>query len=128
MLARSVVIRGLPTSIRTVWPKSSDGPGRVLCAQFVPTHFPLDNRASAGFSENMRARVMISSVTKDEVPIGDLSRLSTIWNDAAGVRRRLGGDQPGHTVTFTVIRSEVRAHLVAKYGFDAYIFEETPGP
>jgi len=71
---------------------------------------------------------MISSVTKDDVPLGDLSRLSAIWNDASGVRRRLVGDQPGDTVTFTAIRSEVRAHLVTKYGFDAYIFEETPGP
>jgi hypothetical protein len=71
---------------------------------------------------------MISSVTKDELPLGNVNQLSGVWHDASGLKQRLLGDQTGGTTTFTKIRSEVKAHLIAKYGFDAYIFEETPGP
>lgn len=76
----------------------------------------------------MRARVMISSVTNDYLPLGNLNKLSAIWNDASKLRQRLVGDPQADIATFSAIRSEVKAHLVAKYGFDAYIFEETPGP
>src|SRR5579872_3639692 len=76
----------------------------------------------------MRARVMISSVTKDQLPIGNLARLSGVWNESSTLRERLLGGGPADTVTFSAIRSEITAHLVAKYGLDAYIYEETPGP
>ena len=37
----------------------------------------------------MRACVMINSVTKDELPLANLNRLSGIWNDASGLRTAL---------------------------------------
>jgi lipocalin len=76
----------------------------------------------------MRARVMISSVTKDEVPLANLERLAGIWNEVARLQQRLIGDRETATATFSAIRSEIAAHLEGKYGLDAYIFEETPGP
>jgi len=76
----------------------------------------------------MRARVMISSVTKDEVSLGNLNRLAGIWNEAAGLQQRLIGGRETSTAIFSAIRSEIAAHLKAKYGLDAYIFEETAGP
>jgi len=75
----------------------------------------------------MPARVMISSVTKDECPQGDLDRLSTIWHEASGLQQRLCGGRVGEAVTFSAMRTEIAAHLLGKYGFDAYIFEKTPG-
>jgi hypothetical protein len=40
----------------------------------------------------------------------------------------LVGNRVATTTTFSAIRSEIVAHLNGKYGLDAYIFEETPGP
>jgi hypothetical protein len=76
----------------------------------------------------MRARVMISSVTKDELQLGNLNRLARVWNETTGLQQRLVGDRIASTTTFSAIRSEIVTHLNGKYGFDAYIFEETPGP
>jgi hypothetical protein len=76
----------------------------------------------------MRARIMISSVTKDELPLGNLKQLSSIWIDASTLRNRLVENQAVDRARFSAIRKEIKDHLVAKYGFDAYIFEETPGP
>jgi hypothetical protein len=71
---------------------------------------------------------MISSVTKDELPLGNLKQLSCIWNDASTLSTRLVENEKTDRATFPAIRKEIKNHLVAKYGFDAYIFEDTPGP
>lgn len=80
----------------------------------------------------MNATVMISSVTKDEVPLGDIGALKDVWYRATGLPDRLKAQglsaEPRTAVPFSAIRKELREHLAGKYGFDVYIFEETPGP
>ena len=77
----------------------------------------------------MKARVMISSVVKDVVRLGNTDRLSGIWHDANGLVSRLEtwGYEAGKNVPFAALRREIARHLTSKYGFDVYIFEDVPG-
>jgi len=79
----------------------------------------------------MNARVMVSSVVNDTVPLGRLSALSEFWFDVDGVGKRLKKASypltPKSKVDFSFIRQELGRHLQGKYGFEPYIFEDTPG-
>jgi hypothetical protein len=78
----------------------------------------------------MSARVMISSVTKDEIPLGDIQTLKDFWHQGSTLSGRLTGQgfsaEPGTQVSFTFIREELQRHLAGKYGFEAFAFENTP--
>ena len=78
----------------------------------------------------MPARVMLSSVTKDDIPLGDIAQLQDFWYEVATLQERL---QPrGHSlktdlrISFTDARSELQRHLEGKYGFTVYNFQNTP--
>lgn len=77
----------------------------------------------------MKARVMISSVVKDIVPLGNTSRLRNVWHDPDGLigRLRAAGYEGGTDVSFGALRPEIARHLTNKYSFEVYIFEDLPG-
>jgi hypothetical protein len=78
----------------------------------------------------MRARVMLSSVTKDDLPLGDLKKLKGFWHDSETLNERLpktsGSPKPASRVDFTFVRKEIQRHLECKYGFEVYNFQNTP--
>jgi hypothetical protein len=78
----------------------------------------------------MRARVMLSSVTKDDLPIGDVSKLKDFWHDSETLTERLPNKDcllnPHSRVDFTFVRGEIQRHLERKYGFEVYNFQNTP--
>jgi hypothetical protein len=78
----------------------------------------------------MAARIMLSSVTKDEIPLGDTSMLKAFWFEAETAAERLqAGGEPlkaDSRISFTAARSEVQRHLIGKYGFEVYNFQNTP--
>jgi len=78
----------------------------------------------------MRARVMLSSVTKDDVPIGDVGKLKGFWHDSETLIERVSNKdrslKPNSRVDFTFVRGEIQRHLESKYGFEVYNFQNTP--
>jgi hypothetical protein len=80
----------------------------------------------------MSARIMISSVTKDQVPLGNIETLKDLWYAYGSLTDRLKQNALGISsqslIPFTFIRRELHEHLEAKYGFDVYTFEDTPAP
>src|ERR1035437_3498205 len=78
----------------------------------------------------MPARVVLSSVTKDDIPLGNIGQLGDFWFQAETLPERLHlNGQPLKTdsrVSFTDIRSEIQNHLEGKYGFEVYNFQGTP--
>lgn len=78
----------------------------------------------------MSARIMLSSVTKDDLPVGDLVKLKSFWYESETLAERLpakGRPQNGDTrVDFTSVRTEIQRHLEGKYGFEIYNFQNTP--
>lgn len=78
----------------------------------------------------MPARVMVSSVTKDDIPLGDIGKLKDFWYEADTLRERLQPvGQPltaAPRISFTVARIEIQHHLECKYGFEVYNFQDTP--
>ena len=78
----------------------------------------------------MPARVMLSSVTKDDIPLGDIGKLKDFWYQAAALVERIQlNGQPltaGSRISFTDARSEIQHHLEGKYGFEVYNFQDTP--
>jgi len=78
----------------------------------------------------MPARVMLSSVTKDDVPLGNVGVLSDIWYQASTLAERFQAEAPGlkptARISFTLVRSEIQRHLEGKYGFEVYNFQNTP--
>ena len=77
----------------------------------------------------MKARVMLSSVVKDTIPLGKTAGLRQIWHDADGLISRLQawGYENDAKVPFGALRREIAQHLTNKYGFEVYIFEDVPG-
>jgi hypothetical protein len=75
----------------------------------------------------MAAQIMISSVSRDRIPLGDIAILEDTWHKSSTLLERLegkkGSTQPGGDVSFDSIRSEVARHLSEKYGFDAFDFK-----
>jgi hypothetical protein len=78
----------------------------------------------------MPARVMLSSVTKDDLPLGDVRQLNDCWYQSASLpeRLRLNGKlpKPETRISFTDTRSELQHHLEGKYGFEVFNFQNTP--
>lgn len=78
----------------------------------------------------MKARVMISSVVNDEIPLGKTASLEGWWYEAVSFAKRLSEANLAPTATtqipFSFVRGEIFRHLQGKYGFDAYAFEFTP--
>ena len=78
----------------------------------------------------MPARVMLSSVTKDDLPLGDVRQLKDFWYQTASLpeRLRLNGKlpKPETRISFTDTRSELQHHLEGKYGFEVFNFQNTP--
>jgi len=78
----------------------------------------------------MPARVMLSSVTKDDVLLGNIGALNDIWYQASTLAERFQTEAPGlkptGRVSFTLVRSEIQRHLEGKYGFEVYNFQNTP--
>ena len=78
----------------------------------------------------MSARIMLSSVTKDDLPVGGLVKLKSFWYESEALAERLpakGRPQNGDTrVDFTSVRTEIQRHLEGKYGFEVYNFQNTP--
>ena len=77
----------------------------------------------------MQARVMVSSVMKDSISLGNPSILKGIWSDPENFLGRLkkNGYRAESGVPFAAIRNEIAHHLKQKYGFDVYTFEGSPG-
>jgi hypothetical protein len=75
---------------------------------------------------------MISSVTKDQILLGDIKTLQDFWYQGGTLSDRLAkeGFSAGASasVSFSFVRGELERHLTGKYGFEVYIFENTPGP
>jgi hypothetical protein len=78
----------------------------------------------------MPARVMLSSVTKDDLPLGDIGKLRDFWYQAETMETRLrqsgAASTPGARIDFTFARAEIQRHLEGKYGFEVYNFQNTP--
>jgi hypothetical protein len=72
---------------------------------------------------------MLSSVTKDDVPLGDINRLKPFWYLADSLPERIPRKnrsmQVGFRVDFTFIRAEIQQHLAGKYGFEVFNFQNT---
>jgi hypothetical protein len=79
----------------------------------------------------MRARVMISSVSRDKVPLGQIEKLGGVWHESATLAERLKAARlqvsTSTKVPFSFVRHEIQRHLQQKYGFETYIFEEDGG-
>jgi hypothetical protein len=78
----------------------------------------------------MPARVMLSSVTKDDLSLGDIGKLKDFWyqSETLPVRLQQNGWTPkaGSRIDFAFARSEIQQHLAGKYGFEVYNFQNTP--
>lgn len=79
----------------------------------------------------MKPQAMISSVTKDEIPLGTLNKLAPAWFEADKFAQRLRSahfkNEAASLISFDFIRQEIKRHLVGKYGWDVYLFEEHAG-
>ena len=78
----------------------------------------------------MAARVMLSSVTKDDLPLGDVGKLKAFWYESQSLSDRLtiknSTLKADSRIDFTFVRSEIQRHLKGKYGFEVYNFQNTP--
>jgi hypothetical protein len=78
----------------------------------------------------MPARVMLSSVTKDDLPLGDINKLQDFWYQVETLASRLrqsgAASTQGARIDFTFARAEIQRHLEGKYGFEVYNFQNTP--
>jgi len=72
----------------------------------------------------MPARIMLSSVTKDDLPLGDIGKLKGFWYESERLSERL--PKTASRVDFTFARTEIQHHLEGKYGFEVYNFQNTP--
>jgi hypothetical protein len=79
----------------------------------------------------MKPQVMVSSVTKDRVPLGNVGKLAGVWfeSEKLGDRLKAAGlkSDAGTLVPFEFIRSEIKRHLVGKYAWEVYLFEDKAG-
>lgn len=79
----------------------------------------------------MKPQAMVSSVTKDSIPLGNLSKLSGVWFESETLAERLKAagykSEAGSLISFDFIRKEIKRHLVAKYGWEVYLFEDQAG-
>jgi hypothetical protein len=79
----------------------------------------------------MRPQAMISSVTKDYIPLGSLSTLTPVWFESEKLAERLKSvglkDDAKTKIPFDFIRQEVKHHLVGKYAWEVYLFEDHAG-
>ena len=79
----------------------------------------------------MRPQAMISSVTKDQIPLGALKKLAPVWFEGERFAQRLRSahfkNEAASLITFDFIRQEIKRHLVGKYGWDVYLFEDHAG-
>jgi len=73
---------------------------------------------------------MLSSVTKDDLPIGDVGKLKGFWLAGETLIERVSNKdrslKPNSRVDFTFVRGEIQRHLESKYGFEVYNFQNTP--
>ena len=78
----------------------------------------------------MPARVMLSSVTKDDILLGDIGSLKDSWYQFATLQERLKQKsaplKKDSRIDFTSIRAELTNHLEGKYGFEVYNFQNRP--
>ena len=78
----------------------------------------------------MHARVMLSSVTKDDIPLGDIRSLKSTWYEFETLTERLQSAglsvEADSRIDFTSVRTEIQRHLKGKYGFEVYNFQNTP--
>jgi hypothetical protein len=78
----------------------------------------------------MPARVMLSSVTKDDIPLGDIRQLNDSWYQAVSLPERIRNigkpPKPETRISFTDVRREVQHHLEGKYGFEVFNFQNSP--
>jgi len=74
---------------------------------------------------------MISSVVRDEIRLGNIAKLGSDWFEAQTLSKRLRlaklNTDVGSGIPFSFVRAELKRHLEGKYGFDAYVFEESGG-
>jgi hypothetical protein len=67
----------------------------------------------------MKPQAMVSSVTKDRIPLGNLSKLAGVWFESEKLAERLKAasfkSDAGSLISFDFIREEIRCHLVGKY-------------
>jgi hypothetical protein len=79
----------------------------------------------------MKPQAMISSVTKDSVPLGSLNKLTSVWFECDKVAQRLKSagfkNDAGAQISFEFIRQEIKRHLTGKYGWEVYLFEDHAG-
>lgn len=79
----------------------------------------------------MKPQVMISSVTKDSIPLGQFNKLSGIWFESETLPDRLKAarlkSEAASQISFDFIRGEIGRHLAGKYGWDIYLFEDVTG-
>jgi hypothetical protein len=79
----------------------------------------------------MRPQAMISSVSKDRIPLGSLGKLSQVWFDSERLAQRLMSagfkNDAGSMISFDFLRQEIKRHLVGKYAWDVYLFEDHAG-
>jgi|HubBroStandDraft_6_1064221.scaffolds.fasta_scaffold09619_3 hypothetical protein len=78
----------------------------------------------------MPARVMLSSVTKDDILLGDIGSLKDSWYQFATLQERLKQKsaplKKDSRIDFTSVRAELTNHLEGKYGFEVYNFQNRP--
>jgi hypothetical protein len=78
----------------------------------------------------MPARVMLSSVTKDDILLGDIGSLKDSWYQFATLHERLKQKsaplKKDSRIDFTSVRAELTNHLEGKYGFEVYNFQNRP--
>lgn len=79
----------------------------------------------------MKAQIMISSVVRDEIKLGNIAKLTADWFDAQSLKKRVRlaklNTDVASEIPFSFVRAEIKRHLEGKYGFDVYIFEEAGG-
>jgi hypothetical protein len=79
----------------------------------------------------MKPQAMISSVTKDRIPLGSLNKLKSIWFESDKFAQRLTSAgfkiESGSMISFDFVRQEIKRHLVGKYAWDVYLFEDHAG-
>jgi len=78
----------------------------------------------------MPARVMLSSVTKDDILLGDIGSLKDSWYQFATLQERCkqknAPPKKDPRIDFTSVRAELTNHLEGKYGFEVYNFQNRP--
>jgi hypothetical protein len=95
-------------------------PIRVPCRICAQTRLLKSLRREA----DMPARVMLSSVTKDDLPLGDIGKLKDFWYESETLPDRLQQSgwplKAGSRIDITFARNEIQHHLAGKYEFEVY--------